>query len=237
MCGETVQDRDSMKKFATYVIGAAFAAFLVGCGGSEVAKTSQFRVVHASPDAPNVDIAVIGETILRDVPYRAVSSYQTKPAGTSRIQVRGAGSTTNVIDAAVYLDPAAKKTILAVGRVATIEPLVLMDDASAPAPGQIKLRLVHASPAAGNVDLYITAPGTDLATVDPNFRNVPFKANTGYVQVPAGSYRVRITPVGTKTVAIDTGTVNLVAGDVKTGVAIGEGTGARPLDAILLTDR
>jgi hypothetical protein len=238
LCRALMLDKGiSMKKIALLLISlAAVTGLLSGCGGGGVAKTSQFRVVHASPDAPSVDVLASGETLLRNVPYAAISGYQTVAAGTTRVQVNGTGTTASAINAQVYLDPAQKRTIVAVGRLASIEPLVLVDDASAPSAGQIKLRLVHASPAAGNVDLYITAPATDITTVTPNFSNVAFKANTGYVQVPAGSYRVRITPAGSKTVAIDTGTVVLNSGDIRTGIAVGDPGVSRPLTALLLSD-
>ncbi len=76
----------------------------------------------------------------------------------------------------------------------------------------------------------------------PTLSNIPFKAASNYLSVPAGSYRVRITPTGSKTVAIDTGTLNLSAGAIRTGVAVGDpgvntaAGGAAELGAVLLPD-
>jgi hypothetical protein len=92
------------------------------------------------------------------------------------------------------------------------------------------------------VDIYVTAPSADLAATSPTLANIPFKAASNYLNVPAGSYRVRITPTGSKTVAIDTGTLNLAAGAIRTGVAVGDpgvntaAGGPAELGAVLLPD-
>ena len=87
------------------------------------------------------------------------------------------------------------------------------------------------------MDIYVTAPAANLATTAPTLTNVPFRAASSYLEVPAGTYRVRITPAGTKTVAIDVNDVALAAGQVRTAVAVDAPGGGAPLGAILLADR
>lgn len=198
--------------------------------------TARLRVVHASPDAPNVDVLVDNTVVLTNVPYRATSNYLTVPSGTRNIKVNATGTSTTVIDANVPLTANSDTTVLATGRLAGIQPLVLTDDNSAPTSGNIKVRLVHAAPGASNVDIYVTAPGADLADEVPTLTNVPFRAASGYLGVPAGTYQVRITPTGTKTVAIDSGALSLSAGQIRTGVAVGDPGVGQDLGAIILAD-
>ncbi len=198
--------------------------------------TAQLRVVHGSPNAPNVDVLVDGSVALANVPYRTSSAYLGVPAGTRELQVRAAGTTTTVIDADAPLAAGRAYTVLATGLLANIAPLVLEDDLSAPAAGTARLRLVHAAPGAPNVDVYVTAPTADLATATPTLANVPFRAASAYLQVPAGSYRVRITPAGTRTVAIDV-QATLDAGQVRTAIAVDAPGGGAPFGALLLADR
>jgi len=126
--------------------------------------TAQVRVVHASPDAPAVDVLVDGDAVLNNVPFKAASNYLAVPEGTRNLRVRATGTSTVVIDANAPLGAGKAYTVIATGPVASIAPLVLEDDLTNPATGNIKLRLVHGSPTAGNVDIYVTAPGASIAT-------------------------------------------------------------------------
>ena len=199
--------------------------------------TAQLRVVHASPDAPNVDVLVDNAAVLTNVAYKAASSYLEVPSGSRNLKVRATGTSTVVIDQNGTLAQNSFYTVLATGRVASIAPVVLTDDQTSPASGNVRLRLVHASPTAGNVDIYVTAPTADIATATPTLANVAFRAASNYLEVPAGTYRVRITPAGSKTVAIDANNVALAAGQVRTAVAVDAPGGGAPLGAILLADK
>lgn len=199
--------------------------------------TAQLRVVHASPDAPNVDVLVDNASVLTNVPYKTASSYLAVASGSRNLKVRATGGATTVIDQNTTLAPSTFYTVLATGRVASIAPLVLTDDQTAPASGNVRVRLVHGSPTAGNVDIYVTAPTTDIAAATPTITNVAFRAVSNYLEVPAGTYRVRITPAGTKTVAIDVNNVALTAGQIRTAVAVDAPGGGAPLGAILLADK
>ena len=194
-------------------------------------------MVHGSPDAPAVDVLVDGQEVLADVSYQQSSPYLSVPAGTRNIKVNAANSTTTVINASPALTRDFAYTVIATNLLASIEPLVLVDDLTAPAAGNIKLRLVHGAPNVGQVDIYITAPGADLAAATPTLTAVPFKGASDYLEVPAGNYQVRITPTGTKTVAIDTGALTLAAGQIRTGIAVEASGGGTPLTALLLADK
>jgi hypothetical protein len=145
------------------------------------------------------------------------------------------------IDADLPLAAGQAYDVLAVGSLATaVEPLVLNDDPRSVST-HAKVRIVHASPTAQDVDIYVTAPGTDINTVDPTLAAVPFKANTGYLPLPADpmagtSYDVTVTPAGSKTAAIGPATFTFNTGDVITVVARdAEGNGG-PLNVIVTSD-
>lgn len=199
--------------------------------------SANVRVVHASPDAPNVDVLVDGAIVLTNVPYEAASAYLAVPAGTRNLQVRATGTTTTVINADVPLTAGTYYTVMATGPVASIQPLVLTDDLANPAAGNVKVQLVHAAPSAPTVDIYVTAPGADISMMSPTLTAVPFRGYSNYLEVPAGTYQVRITPTGTKTVALDTGDLVLAAGQIRTGVALDAVGGGAPFGAIVLADK
>jgi len=222
-----------MKSWLLIVWTGLLCVALSGCGDDH---RSRLRAVHASPDAPNVDVLIDGKKVLTNVAYATSSAYLNVSSGSRRIQVNATGATTSVIDATVTLNNKQDYTLLAVDKLASIAPLLLTDNNTAPASGQIKVRIVHASPSAGPVDVYVTAPGADITTATPTLTNVPFKAASDYLNVAAGSYQIRVTPTGTKVVAIDSGSVTLQAGQIRTVVALDAQGGGTPLQAIILAD-
>lgn len=118
-------------------------------------------------------------------------------------------------------------TILALNTPAKLQAAIENDDLTPPASGDCKIRVVHGSPSAGPVDVYVTAPGVSLTDpknpVAPVLSNFLFGTETKYLQVPAGSYEVRVTVAGNPdAVAIDTGAtgVQLMAGNIYTAVAL-----------------
>lgn len=198
------------------------------------------RVVHASPDAPAVDVVVdnnFGSPLVPGLNFPDVTPYVAPPLGDYNIKVAPAGTTNAVIDANVTLDAGERYTVIAVGLVSdlSIEPLVLVDDQRRVAT-EAKVRLVHGSTEAGLVDIYVTEPGASLDTSTPAFTAVPFKADTGYVSLPAGTYDVSVTPTGSTTPAIGPIPLNLQAGGIYVAIARDSAGPTLPLDLITLDD-
>ncbi|MFN8653514.1 MAG: DUF4397 domain-containing protein [Gemmatimonadales bacterium] len=217
----------------------AVLGLLMGCSDDDKTGpngTAQVRVVHASPDAPAVDVLVDNSVVLNGVTYKQASDYLDVPSGTRNFKVQAAGGGAVVINVDAALTRGNAYTVIATGLLASIEPLVLADDLTPPAAGNVKVRLVHGAPNVANVDIYVTAPGADLATATPTLTAVPFQAASDYLEVPAGSYQVRVTPTGTKTVALDTGTLTLTSGQIRTAIATEAAGGGAPLSALLLAD-
>jgi len=194
------------------------------------------RVVHASPDAPNVDVLLDDAQVLSDVPYLASSDYLAASAGDHNLKVNAAGTATTVIDADVTLADGTDYTVIASGLLAEITPIVLVDDNSTPAAGNARVRAIHGAPSAPSVDVYVTAPGADLGAAVPVLTGVGFGDVADYLEVPAGDYQVRVTPAGTKTVAIDSGALTLESGQVRTAIAVDAPGGGAPFDILLLAD-
>ena len=215
----------------------ATAVTVAACGDDDDPDTtSRLRAVHLSPDAPNVDISVNGEQVATDVAYLEDTGYLTVPSGTTDIEVEAVGSNVAAIAASPDLDADTDYTVLAGNLLADIEPILLTDDNTAPTAGNVKVRVVHGAPSAPAVDVYVTAPGADIATATPTLSNVSFGVASGYLSVPAGSYQIRVTPAGTKDVVIDSGSVPLAAGIVRTVIATDAAGGGAPFGAIILDD-
>lgn len=214
---------------ATALLGAA------GCDEADdiVDPTDEGRVraIHAIGNAPGVDVAIDGQVAVTNLPYKSKSDYATVEQGTRQVGVRATGTTTDLLTASPNVEDDTDYTIIAIGRMgATDGPtprLLTIEEDADPASGQASVRVVHASPGAGNVDVYVTAPDDSIETATPVLTNLSFGQVVGPLEIAPGTYRVRVTPTGTKTVAIDINNLPVVAGKYL-AVAVGDnapGTG------------
>ncbi|HEU4954868.1 MAG TPA: DUF4397 domain-containing protein, partial [Gemmatimonadales bacterium] len=189
---------------------------------------ARVRVIHASPDAPAVDVLVDDAAALSNVDYLTASDYVELADGAHNVKVNAAGTSTTVIDADVDLTDGTDYSVIASGLLEAIQPIVLEDDNSTPAAGTVRVRAIHGAPSAPAVDVYVTAPGADLTAASPGLSNVAFGDVADYLEVPAGDYQVRVTGAGTKTVVIDSGALTLTSGQVRTAIAVDAAGGGAP---------
>ena len=128
-------------------------------------ETAMLRAIHASPDAPAVDIYVegIAAPIAADVAYGDATAYVTVEAGTYNVQLRpaGADSSTDPIyeTGDVVLGANQVLTAIAAGLLNSADPadgfriIGRFDDFATPGSGNAIAKIVHASPDAPTVDL------------------------------------------------------------------------------------
>lgn len=192
---------------------------------------ARVRVAHASPDAPAVDVWVDDEVALSGLAFGQVSEYAPVPSGTRNVKVVPAGATEPVvIDVDVDLEPDTDYTVAATGLLASIQPLLLVDDNSAPDPETVHVRFVHASPDAPPVDVAVT-DGPVL------FEGVAFGEAAGPLPVDPNVYDLEVRAAGTTTVALELPGVLLRDGNVYTVFAMGLLGGDPALEAVIAVDR
>lgn len=181
----------------------ALGAFAAGCSDddnptnptADLGTGAMLRVVHASPDAPAVDIYAEGvaSPLAAGVAYLETTPYLELAPGTYNIQLRAAG-------AAPTSAPAFETGDLTIPRDATITAVALgllgssdaadrfrvvpfVEDFTAPGSGQAAVRIVHGSPDASAVALDLGNDGSPEVTDFARF------AETGQagVALPAGT--------------------------------------------------
>jgi hypothetical protein len=215
-------------------IGAmvAMVGALAMLSTASASTDANVRVLHASPDAPAVDVLVGGSETISDLAFDEITDYVALPRGDHNIQVFPAsadGTSDPVIDANVALTADADYTIAALGPLADIEPLVLVDDNTAPVASEAKLRFVHASPDAPAVDIYVEGAGVVVP-------NAAFKDASDYLGLAAGTYNLEVRAAGTEIVALDLPGITLEEGKVYTAFAVGLLEGHPALKAKLTVD-
>lgn len=215
----------------TSLLGMAFLM-----GGCPLPTTldgkARVRVVHASPDAPAVDVCADGQPLFEGATFPSATAYAAVPPATYAVRVTAAGAgceSAAVIAADLPLAANTNVTVVAANRLAQIEPLVLVDDNSAPATGNAKVRFAHASPNAPTVDITLT-DGTTL------FDDVSFRGSTAYLQVAAGTYNLQVRDATGTTVVLNLNNVSLTAGKVYTVFAVGLLNDSPALNAFISQD-
>jgi hypothetical protein len=140
-----------------------------------------------------------------------------------------------LITQSLNLEAGTVHSVYAVGDLANLQTYVTRDHDRRYAT-QAKLRIIHGSPSAGPVDVYLTVSGTSIASIAPTYANLSFLADTDFVSYAAGTYTLTITPAGSKTAAIGPTTVTLANDGIYTAVARDAAGGGAPLGLILLDD-
>ena len=223
-----------LRRVAALVAAGSLVAVLATSVAA--ADTAQVRVLHASPDAPAVDVHVNGDVVdaLTNVPFATLSDYLELPAGEHRIQVFAAGTSENaVIDATVAVRAGSSYTIAATNALAAIEAQVIVDDPS-PVADAAQLRVVHLSADAPAVDV---APD-GAAPADAVVKNLAYPNATDYLTLPAAAYDLEVRVAGTTDVALQLDAVELAAGTSYSVFAIGSAASgaANGLQVVVASD-
>jgi len=203
--------------------------FLAACGSSNNNSDSdgpaaaQLRITHASADAPAVNVYVDGEVFLEAVDFAQTSGLIPIPGNsTLSVEVRGIlpdqseetviGPVDLTFAAGERTDVLAINNLFSTSGALTIEPKVLDPVTIEAGVTDVRVTVLHAAPEVGTVDVYVTAPGDDLANNTP-VAALSFGEAAGPVAISADTqYQVRITPTGTVDVVYDSGEASFPAG-------------------------
>ncbi len=220
---------------AIVVAGATLAPLAV-THTAQAAGTAYVRVLHASPDAPAVEVFVDGAKAVKSLSFPYVTPFLTVPAGSHHLQVFPAGAAYSakggVINVTVPFTANIYYTVAAVGQLKAISAKVFSLPAGMNST-KATVRFIHLSPNAPAVD--IEAKGAGLIFKDVAFPNRAMAP----VTVPTGSYTLLVHPAGAdSTTVLTVSGIQLKADHDYTVVAIGlfKGTGAQKLSAVVLDD-
>lgn len=211
------------------------ASMFVSCSDSgssvssqEESSSAKISVLHASPDAPKINIIVNNETVLSGVDYAEgglVQSLETTEflvlingeyvsvgADTYSLSVESVlpdGEVTTVIEPLNFdLGGSLRYSVIAVNSANNIEPLIVEATHTSIGFGKARVQIVHASASAPAVDIYVTVPNADI-NQSTALGTLSFKEDLGAIEFPVGEYQIRITPQDSKAILFDSGAFTL----------------------------
>ena len=243
---ECRREKIRIPRLRVLALSLAVAATLSLLAASCTNSRSQVRVVNAIPNAPsNVDVVINGSTLFKNAGFPSVSpssGYQSLSVGTEAIELLQTGTTNVVINSSVSL-ASGQSTVLVAGLYGatsgTNEPSLqaVSDNNSAPQTGDVEFRIVDASPSApSSVDVYIVAPGTNIAPLSPNISALAYPHASSYQTLPTGTYSVVATTSGSKVPFVNQ-QYSLVAGQIRTLVIVDvSGSGSPSSTPLELSD-
>jgi len=192
---------------------------------------SYVRILHASPDAPPVDIYANGTLIANNLSYKQLTDYVPVKAKDYTIQVFPAGETVNpVFTTNLTVPPRSCFIVAAVGELANFSLLPIMEVYMPMVDKRSSyVRFAHLSP---------NAPAVDIALPDGTvlFSNVGYQEFTEYISVAPGNYTLQVKLAGNGQVVLTVPNVKLMPGTIYTVFAVGLAGGNPPLDAFISVD-
>lgn len=206
-----------------------YAAVIANCYMMQQAN-SYIRILHASPNAPAVDVYANENLIVENLEYKELSQYIPVQPGNYNITVYPSGEMENpVINTNVYIPKDTVSTIAAIGKLpdislSTIPEPIIANDSGGPC-----IRFIHLSP---------NAPAVDIKLADDTkvFNNIPYKDITNYTCIPTGTYTFKVTPAGTNNVVITVPNVKLDPNNYYNVYAVGLVGETPALEALLISE-
>ncbi len=165
---------------------------------------AQVQVIHNSAD-PTVDVYANGDLLLNDFAYRTATPFVDLPTRTD-IDLAVAGENSNSADDAIAtfedirFNDGQKYVVMATGLVGNADTpfdLAVFDMAQTAAADEgVDLLLYHGATDAPDVDVTVQSTGGVL------FDDVAYGDYQGYVNVPAASYQLNVTPADDNSTAV-----------------------------------
>ncbi|AKP78112.1 MULTISPECIES: DUF4397 domain-containing protein [Priestia] len=204
-----------------------FAAETPPAADERPAQNAEVRIVHASPDAPAVDIFVDDKALVEGAKFKDVSNSLPLSAGSHKVEVYEAktkGTKDSIIEATLVVDGGKSYTVAAVNKAENLELQAFTNNKQG-MDGKASLRVAHLSPDAPAVNV-----GPKGAA--PLFKDLSFKSISGYQVVNPGSYDLSVSTADGKEILSLPGT-NLQSGKNYTVLAVNT---ADKLETIVLQD-
>ena len=136
------------------LVFAAMSALTLGVLSSAqmMDKSAYVRVVHASPDAPAVDVFLDGKQTVDGAAFKAVTSFGDVPAGKHSVLVTVHGDKKEVLKQEFDLKAGTYYTVAATGLLKDIKLTAFTASSMMMSKSKAKINVYHLSPGSPNVD-------------------------------------------------------------------------------------
>src|ERR1700722_920539 len=176
------------------VVGA-----LSGCQSIDInnSNAAMVRAFNASPDSTGSDFYTGKTAIVYNLGFSYNTTYVPLNPGTQSITTNQAKTTQVLAAEAASLGSQKNYTVITGNVAANLQETIFADQNFAAPSGQIAVRVINEATRIGAVDIYLVPSGGKLSTTTPVATNVSFNMNSGYIDIPVGTYSIAVLPTGT----------------------------------------
>ena len=191
---------------------------------------ARVAVAHFAPfadtvEATAVNVAVNGSVALENVSFKDFTDYLEFDAGEYTIDIIPVGASEAAISGTFMLEDGNDYSLFAVGNGITqdLELWALLDNTADPAMGNLNIRVVHAAPFAADLAATEVSVRTAGGDVVNGLVGVPYAVDSGFFEIPAGTYDLKVASNDGSINYIDPLPAELPAGADVTVFAVGDG--------------
>lgn len=228
------------RRLALLATLATSALVLAACGGSDDdnSGSTSLRAINLSTDVASLDLYT-GDT----KQFSALNSDTLAPsvslsAGTYTVNVKRAGDTVSLMTGQYSLNKDLHYVAVVWGRESALRVSTLPEDENTNdiSAGSSKLRMFNATIDSGSLDIFLTSPNGDLVT--PTQGALTAGSLSGFREISAGTYRLRVTGVGNPDdVRLDIPAITLTEKQYATLVITASGTSGVLLNGTLIAQQ
>ncbi len=192
------------------------------------------RVIHAVPGGQALDVFAGDMKIFNGIAYKTTSRYQEVSGERHAFRIRPAGQDTAeaLAENSEGLSDGKHYSMVAMADANGKTTLnVYNDDLAPPTSGKAKVRVIHASGDAGEVDIYDKAANKKL------FGGVNPLSATSYTEIDPITATFEVRPQGQNNAVLTIPNVRLNANDTYTVVVTGKAKGMPKLEATIIEDK
>lgn len=190
--------KPAVKRVLRFASAVVALGTLSGCQGIVSSPIlSQIRVIVASADSGGLDIYENTALVVPNLGFGTITSYVPTNPGTYTFSAKSAGTAQVLTSTKATLAASGQYTILIGDSAASLQQIIVKDQSQAAPTGQIALRFINENTVLGGLDVYLVPSGQTLLTVSPVYTNLTLSVNTGYLNVPTGTYTLVMVPTGT----------------------------------------
>ncbi len=188
------------------------AILLSPAAAGDATASTKVRFLHAVPGGAGADLAAVGgsgpKATIRGITFGKASEYATAPSGKVSLTLTAGGK--KLAGVRKSLADGARYTFVAESGKGGVELHAYR--AGRAVPGQARLRIVHAAPEVGRVEMTVG---------NRKWGTIGFGQDTGYKQARPGTYDIAARSPGKQSVLVQAKGVNAAAGTASTAYTVG----------------